>query len=396
MIPTSAQHARKKCAGSFNRSLLSLDHRTTLGQTAMTRQLGHHPTGIHVNTGCSGLMMQDVPRFQNVSQPKAQDVCRPGTQQLTPAGCRWVPLLILGLLIGGCTMDEEGLEAVQTNARGVSLERHSQTTETQQQNPPSFVGVIIPGQRALLSAQLEGPLETLHVTLGQQVSKGDLIAEQAHRGLELQLAQAQAAHQAGFAECERYRLEQVRSAALLKTRQQLKGLISQEDVMTASYDTAVAKARHQAAAAQLEAAAARVAELQAQLDWTYIRAPFDGFITDCFEDPGSMLSKGTPIVRLIASDTPKIRFAVPPDQVSQLEVGQSVSVRVKDAPLLSAEIAAISPEVDLVSQYVIAEATFPQTSVSSLRHLFGRSGTVTTDTLLTTVTYPRDQGAITQ
>ncbi len=79
--------------------------------------------------------------------------------------------------------------------------------------------------------------------------------------------------------------------------------------------------------AQLEAAQARAALAQLQLDRCTIRAPFPGRILSVFVCAGQFVLKGTPIVEL--ADTTSLRVVLPVDRRG-VSIGSTLTVRVEE------------------------------------------------------------------
>ena len=70
-------------------------------------------------------------------------------------------------------------------------------------------------------------------------------------------------------------------------------------------------------------------DLEHALAEAEIRAPFDGVVAARFFDPGALTRGGRPILRVISSSIPRVRFAIPEPQSSAISVGGTVSVVVE-------------------------------------------------------------------
>jgi multidrug efflux pump subunit AcrA (membrane-fusion protein) len=81
-----------------------------------------------------------------------------------------------------------------------------------------------------------------------------------------------------------------------------------------------------------------------------------------------MIHKDAPLVRLIASGTLRVRFAVPEERADSLTIGDPVRITVGEQ-LLSGAVEKIAPEVDTASRMVFAEASIevPGTAVHRIR-----------------------------
>src|SRR5690606_6798603 len=101
----------------------------------------------------------------------------------------------------------------------------------------------------------------------------------------------------------------------------------------------------------------RVQQLERALEETVITAPFAGTVSIRYADPGALVTRGAPVVRLIASDELWVRFAVPAEEAERYRVGDPVSVVLEpDDQQAEAVVRRIAPDLDPVTQMVLAEA----------------------------------------
>jgi membrane fusion protein, multidrug efflux system len=122
---------------------------------------------------------------------------------------------------------------------------------------------------------------------------------------------------------------------------------------------AVSQATLDTDVANLKNAKAQVAQQQAILDKKTLRAPFAGHLGIRAVDLGQYLGAGTTIVTLQALDPIYLDFFVPQQAIDQLQLGQSVAVRVdafKDQTF-AGEISAINPKIDTNTRNVQVRAT---------------------------------------
>jgi RND family efflux transporter MFP subunit len=121
----------------------------------------------------------------------------------------------------------------------------------------TYTGTVLPVRKALLGAQIQGPIEKLHVDAGDDVREGDLLVELASE----QLTQAEA-----------------RYVAVEKDWERMKSLLQKGAVTQQVFDQT--DASYQAARATYDMV----------LEATRIRAPFDGVITERFFDEGEVFT----------------------------------------------------------------------------------------------------------
>ena len=88
-----------------------------------------------------------------------------------------------------------------------------------------------------------------------------------------------------------------------------------------------------------------------------IVAPFDGTVAAQYVDPGTTVSRSTPIVRVISPASLVIRFAVPEEQAASVAVGRNVIVSVGSVNLTAeGVIESVVPEIDAALRMVVVEA----------------------------------------
>jgi RND family efflux transporter MFP subunit len=218
------------------------------------------------------------------------------------------------------------------------------------------VGVVVASQFLDLVPRVEGRLEVLKVRLGERVSAGQELALVELQPLELELAARQANVQAAEA-------EHSRSTILLTQAQQR--LEREQRIREYSAAEVLEQARNQVALAlvEVELAKARVAEARARLDLAAsnlanarLRAPFAGVVSEIFLQPGNLVGRTTPIVRLVSQEL-RLRFAVPPPLAGTLHTGTEVHARLESLDVtLTGSVDSISPELDPASRHLRAEA----------------------------------------
>ena len=105
----------------------------------------------------------------------------------------------------------------------------------------------------------------------------------------------------------------------------------------------------QIAAQEAQAAAAQAAVDQAawRLGQKTVAAPVAGQVFDVLYQPGEWVAAGRPVVRLLPPDNVKIRFFVPETALGALAVGQALAVRCDGcAEDIPAKITYVSPEAE--------------------------------------------------
>ena len=219
-----------------------------------------------------------------------------------------------------------------------------------------------------VSNMVPGHIDTIYVTEGQRVRRGDTLAHIASRQIDAKMLQATAAQDAATAQSRKARhgarSQQVEMARQVwqkaqaaeevyrKSYERVKRLKEKGVVSTQQYDEIEAKykvAQADCAAAEqqylmakegaqredIDAAAAlvgraggAVAEVQSYLDDSYLIAPCDGEVVELFAKVGDLIGTGSPVVSILDMDDSWFFFAVREDRLQDINVGATVQVRI--------------------------------------------------------------------
>ena len=163
--------------------------------------------------------------------------------------------------------------AVAVRAAVVVLARAEQTAAVLNAS-----GYVVAERRAAVASKATGRLVYLAVEEGTRVKKGQVLAR-------LENADAEAAAAAARASRERARAEMIDANANFERR---KALMAEGLVSRSEFDAA--QARERSAAAGLAAAEAAVRAAEVQLEYTTIRAPFNGTILTKDADVGEIVA----------------------------------------------------------------------------------------------------------
>ena len=116
----------------------------------------------------------------------------------------------------------------------------------------------------------------------------------------------------------------------------------------------------QIAAQEAQAAAAQAAVEQAawRLGQKTVAAPVAGQVFDVLYQPGEWVAAGRPVVRLLPPGNVKIRFFVPETALGALAVGRALAVRCDGcADEIPAEITYVSPEAEYTPPIIYSNET---------------------------------------
>ncbi|MBA4416681.1 MAG: efflux RND transporter periplasmic adaptor subunit [Syntrophus sp. (in: bacteria)] len=153
-------------------------------------------------------------------------------------------------------------------------------------------GYVVPQRKAAVASKITGRIVALNVEEGNRIKKGEIIAR-----LENDDIAASGRQAAANLDVARFNLEQAKAemndAALAYGRE--KNLLAKEFATKASYDTAEARYKKALAAvsgaeAVIRASAAALKVAEWSLEYTMIRAPFDGVVLTKNADVGDIVT----------------------------------------------------------------------------------------------------------
>jgi HlyD family secretion protein len=295
----------------------------------------------------------------------------------------WMPVLVLAgtmLLSPGCSKEpaeKEPMVAVQAVTAEKTALRQTITTQA----------VLFPLQQAAITPKISAPVKKFLVNRGGKVHQGQLLAILENRDLVASseenkggLAQAQAAFETTTAaslpeEMQKAQLDTEGAKKMLdaqekvyQSRQELfqQGALPRKELDQAGVD--VTQARNQynitqkhydalqaigkqqelkSAAGQLQAAKGKYMGAEAQLSYSEIRSPIDGFVTDRPLYPGEMAAAGTPLITLMDTSSVIAKAHISQPDAAVLKLGDKATLTVPgEGEPFDGKVTVISPALD--------------------------------------------------
>ena len=278
---------------------------------------------------------------------------------------RWTGLAVVAVAIGA----GGSWYLAQPRAVGVETTPIVTVYPSQQYVVLNSSGYVVAQRKAAIASKATGRLEWLGVAEGSRVKAGEVIARLDNRDVVAQAESARAAVAAARAALDQAEAEHRDAATSLKRDQELqsKGFISEAAVDTATMraDRAVAGVAHAKAAIAVAEANARNA--QVGVDYTLIRAPFDGVILSKSANVGDMVtpfssaadSKGA-VVTMADMSTLEVEADVSESSLGKIEAGQPVEITLDALPeaRFIGRISRIVPTVDRAKATVMTKVRF--------------------------------------
>lgn len=161
-----------------------------------------------------------------------------------------------------------------------------------------YVGDIQAVRNVQIYARVKGYLEHIYVDEGKRVRKGQVLFRINSEEYQTELATAKANLKSAIAEAKAAELEMAR----------VKDLV-QKNVVSAT-ELEVVNARYDALAAKIEAARSAENSAAIHLEYTNIRAPFDGIIDRIPYKMGSLINEGTLLTTVSDTKAVNVYFNV--------------------------------------------------------------------------------------
>ena len=244
----------------------------------------------------------------------------------------WVLLVLIILGLGGfyTWRLRERWSAIEVTTTRPTL----MTANQRGTNPGAPIltasGYLVARRKAVVSAKIQGRLSKLNVEEGSRVREGDVIARLESSDYEAQVQRARAAVQHAQADLQEYQRQLHISEKLAAAK------VSSQDALDA------ARSRVNLAQAAVSQAKADEGYAAAQLQNTYIRAPFTGVVVKKMAEVGESVAPIPPgvnistssgaIVALAALDTLEMEADVNEANVAQLGNRQPAEVTVEAIP----------------------------------------------------------------
>jgi multidrug efflux system membrane fusion protein len=187
-------------------------------------------------------------------------------------------------------------------------------------------GVVAWGQRVELGMLVSGVIETVHVEVGQQVSKNAPLVSLDRRGFASQVDRRNAEYQHAQALLEEAERDDMRAAELY------------DRTVLSDYERNQAAIALKAARAAVGRARAELVDARLALERSVIKAPFDGVVLSVDAAPGqSIVSElqSRPLVVLGDAARLRVRAQVDAEQAGTLEPGMTLQAVVRGQSLVA-------------------------------------------------------------
>jgi RND family efflux transporter MFP subunit len=220
-------------------------------------------------------------------------------------------------------------------------------------------GKIEAVQNANLSTRMMGFVNNVHVKVGQKVSQGQLLVSINSADISAQKAQVSASITEANAAYKNAEKDYNRFKALFA-----ESSASQKEMDDISANYEMAKAR-------LEAANQMKNQVNAQLSYSNITAPFTGVITGKFVNKGDMANPGMPLISMETPGQFQVMAMVPESEIMKIKTDSKVTVMIKsNNQLLTGKVTEVSTSTKNTGGQYLVKVILDKTEAKLLSGMF--------------------------
>jgi RND family efflux transporter MFP subunit len=256
--------------------------------------------------------------------------------------------IILASLVSVLVACQGAPEAVAPRAISVSSFFPQRSAEFQVQR--RVVGRVVAAQRVDIGFEQGGKIDRILVDQGDSVLAGQQLALLDQRLLEVAGKELQAQMREA-----RARLALVVSS--LKRQQSLK-----KQGFSAEQQLDELAAEKRALSAGIERLNASLDANRLQLEKAALVAPYDGVVSQRFEDEGAVVGAGGPVLQLLESKQLEGVFGVPVNMANGLEIGRDYPVTV-GTDTLQATLLAVGSDLNAITRTVKLRFSLPEVNL---------------------------------
>ncbi len=214
-------------------------------------------------------------------------------------------------------------------------------------------------QNANISTRIMGYVNNVHVKVGDKVRKGQLLISINSADINAQKAQVIASITEATAAFKNAEKDYNRFVALFNDASASQ---KEMDDFTANYE--MAKAR-------LEAANQAKNQVNAQLSYANIRAPFSGVITGKFVNKGDMATPGMPLISIETPGKFQVVAMVPESEITSIKTGTNVEVLIKSTnEIIKGKVTEVSTSAKNSGGQFLVNVILDKTAATILSGMF--------------------------
>ena len=232
-------------------------------------------------------------------------------------------IILAGSLLFSCgKKDEKSTEKV------IRPIKYSTITKAGSGDNQIFSGVAQASKEAAVSFKVSGTINKIHVKVGDQIRKGQLIASIDATDYTVQYDQAVAQLKSAETQIKSAQAQLVNSRS---TYDRAEKLYENNSVPLSEYQQSkaaleAAESQYDAAVAQVTASEAQVTSARNQVSYTRLVAPFSGIINVINVEENEQVGAGNPVAVLSAEIKPEVLVNIPEIFITRVDRGDSVEI----------------------------------------------------------------------
>jgi RND family efflux transporter MFP subunit len=270
------------------------------------------------------------------------------------------PIILSTLLLGACGEQTRKAAVEPETVHNVPL------IEVQQKNMLDVldaIGTTRAAQTSMLASQSMGTLVEIRVHEGDRVQRGQILAVIDDSQARAALDHANAADAATRQQLAAADSELALAESTLKRFQTLfdKKSVSPQEFDEVRTRQQGALARRDMARADQEQAKAAIAQATTALEYTRIRAPFEGVITEKKADVGTLALPGMPIFTVEDIHRYRLEASINESDLAFVRIGQTVPVLIDavGADAFPGKVVQVAPAADTGSRSFLIKVELP-------------------------------------
>lgn len=239
---------------------------------------------------------------------------------------------------------------------------------------PTISGTLVPRDQAVVRAQISGSVLRIFADQGRPVKAGEVLATIDNSVLSEGVASAKNTLASAEDALSAAKKDWLRVEKLFKA-----GAISEQMVDNAhrsemASEAAVAQAKNQ------------LANAQKQLDYSSVRAPFSGVVSEKSIAAGDIVQPGIAMFTIVEPSTLELQGTIPANAIGLVHVGLAINFSVTGYPgqNFKGQITRINPAADPTTRQVRIYAEIPNAGHALVAGLYteGRIASVKKETLM--------------
>ena len=216
-------------------------------------------------------------------------------------------------------------------------------------------GAVEAAQTADISTRVMGRIKNIFVKTGDKVNKGQLLASVSDEDIKAKRAQAEAM----IAEAEGA------YATAQKDFDRFNNLYKQQSATAKELDNV--SQQHNSAKARVAAARQMRSEINANLSYSSLTAPFSGVVTQKLAEVGSIANPGMPILTIEQDGIFQVSASIAESDISHIHLGDVAGLQIKSTgKSLEGKIIQLNPSSQFTGGQYIVKISIPESAKKDL------------------------------